>query len=337
MFNFFNPQYLIYLWLLPVVIIIFILQWYIQKKQLTKFASPKMLSFVMPEKSSARSIFKFLLYIISLACIILAIADPIWGNKPQEVRKSGVDIMIAMDVSNSMLAEDIFPSRLTATKRAILQLIDKLEGDRIGLVVFGANAYTQFPITTDYSAAKLAVDNVSTNTVPKQGTNIGEAIELCINSFSKTSKNKKAIIVITDGENHEEAGEAFAAQAKDNGIVVHTIGVASVEGGPIPLGNNTFKTDKNGQTVITKLNEEALTAIAQKGSGLFVRASNSQIGLSQLYNEINSMQKSNYTSMEYTDYAHQFAYLLWPALILLFVEILLRNKRSDFWRNLLKY
>ncbi len=337
MFEFAHKNWLYALALLVVYIVIYIYIAIRQKLNLTKFANPILHGYILPDVSAWRSGFKFTIYVVGLFLLIISVADPLWGSKQQEVKRSGIDLIIAVDVSNSMLAQDIKPNRLMAAQRALFQLIDKLNGDRLGLVVFGGQAYTQLPITTDYAAVKLAIDNMNTGMVPTQGTAIGAAIDRAVEGFDKKSKNKKAIIVITDGENHEDDALKAASNANDEGIVVHTIGMGSAEGAPIPVSGNTFKKDKEGNTVITKLNAQALTEIAAEGKGLFVRASTSQVGLNQLYAEINKLQKTDYDSKEFSDYEHQYMYALIPAFLLLLLELLLNNKRSNFWRTILKY
>lgn len=337
MFEFAHKNWLYAIALLFVYIVVYIYIAIRQKRNLAQFANPALHGYILPNVSAWRSGFKFMVYAIGVLFLILTVADPLWGSKQQEVKRSGIDLVIAVDVSNSMLAQDIKPNRLMAAQRALFQLIDKLNGDRLGLVVFGGQAYTQLPITTDYAAAKLAIDNMSTGMVPTQGTAIGAAIDRAVEGFDKKSKNKKAIIVITDGENHEDDALKAAANAKEEGIVVHTIGMGSLEGAPIPISANDFKKDKEGKVVITKLNAQALTEIAAEGKGLFVRASTSQVGLNQLYAEINKLQKTDYDSKEFSDYEHQYMYALIPAFLLLLLEVLLNNKRSNFWRTILKY
>jgi Ca-activated chloride channel homolog len=337
MFQFAHSIWLYALAFIAVYIVVYIYVIITQKRNLATFANPSLHQYIVPQVNAWRSAFKFTLYIIGASFLILAVADPLWGSKQQEVKRSGIDLVIAVDVSNSMLAQDIKPNRLMASQRALFQLIDKLNGDRLGLVVFGGQAYTQLPITTDYAAAKLAIDNMSTGMVPTQGTAIGAAIERAVEGFDKKSKNKKAIIVITDGENHEDDALKAAAAAQDEGIIVHTIGMGSAEGAPIPISAKDFKKDKDGKVVITKLNADALTQIAAEGKGMFVRASTSQVGLNQLYDEINKLQKTDYGSKEFSDYEHQYMYALFPAFLLLLLELILNNKRSNFWRKILKY
>jgi len=237
-----------------------------------------------------------------------------------------------LDVSNSMLAEDIKPNRLERAKMAISNLIDRLQGDRIGIVVFAGNAYKQLPLTTDYSAAKLFLSAVDTKIIPTQGTAIGEAINMAVQSFDDKQHNK-AIVVITDGENHEDDAVGAAKNAVEKGIKVFTIGMGLPEGSPIPLydrnGNKLgFKKDRSGKTVITKLNEDMLRQIAAAGNGSYVRAGNASTGLSKVLDDINKIQKKEIETRQFTDYEDRFQIFLALALILMLVELLITNRKS---------
>jgi Ca-activated chloride channel family protein len=291
----------------------------------------------MPMASFRKLRLKFFLFCLSIIFIIIGLANPQIGSKMEEVKREGVDLMIAIDLSNSMLAEDLQPNRLMRAKQSISRLIDRLDGDRIGLVVFAGDAYVQLPITTDYSAAKLFLSTINTNIVPTQGTAIGKAIELSINSFDVSNDQNKAIIIITDGENHEDDAIQKAKEAEDMGIFVHTIGMGSAEGGPIPIKNRygtitSYQKDKSGNTVITKLNEEMLKEIAANGGGSYIRANSTQSGLDALFKEINKMEKKEIGSKVFTDYKDRFQWFLGIALLLLIIESLLRNTKNK-WSN----
>jgi Ca-activated chloride channel family protein len=292
---------------------------------------------LMPMASFRKLRLKFFLFCLSIIFIIIGLANPQIGSKMEEVKREGVDLMIAIDLSNSMLAEDLQPNRLMRAKQSISRLIDRLDGDRIGLVVFAGDAYVQLPITTDYSAAKLFLSTINTNIVPTQGTAIGKAIELSINSFDVSNDQNKAIIIITDGENHEDDAIQKAKEAEDMGIFVHTIGMGSAEGGPIPIKNRygtitSYQKDKSGNTVITKLNEEMLKEIAANGGGSYIRANSTQSGLDALFKEINKMEKKEIGSKVFTDYKDRFQWFLGIALLLLIIESLLRNTKNK-WSN----
>ena len=253
----------------------------------------------------------------------------------EEVKREGVDLMIAIDLSNSMLAEDLQPNRLMRAKQSISKLIDRLDGDRIGLIVFAGDAYVQLPITTDYSAAKLFLSTINTSIVPTQGTAIGKAIELSIKSFDLENDQNKAIIVITDGENHEDDAIEKAKEAQELGIFVHTIGMGSTEGGPIPIKNRygsitSYQKDRDGNTIITNLNEGMLKQIAQSGGGSYIRANSTQSGLNALFKEINKMEKKEIGAKVFTDYKDRFQWFIGLAIILLIMETLMKGRKNKW-------
>tara|TARA_B100000953_G_scaffold299627_1_gene300113 strand:+ start:422 stop:1369 length:948 start_codon:yes stop_codon:yes gene_type:complete len=290
---------------------------------------------LIPFYSKSRENLKFLLIFLCITSMIIGISNPQIGTKMEEVKREGVDLMIALDLSNSMLAEDIKPNRLERARQAISRLIDKLEGDRIGLIVFAGDAYVQLPITTDYSAAKLFLSTVNTNIVPSQGTAIGKAIDLSIRSFDMENGQNKAIIIITDGENHEDNALEQAKLTNEKGVLVHTLGMGLSKGGPIPIynkyGNNTgYRKDKEGNTIISKLNEQMLQDIASSGGGTYVRANNTQAGLSTLFSEINKMEKKEIGTMVFTDYKDRFQLFLSIALLLLFFDLILLSRKNKW-------
>ena len=255
----------------------------------------------------------------------------------ENMRREGFELMIALDVSNSMLAEDLQPNRLERAKQSISKTIDKLKGDKIGVVVFAGEAYVQLPMTTDYAAAKLFLSTIGTDIVPTQGTAIGKAIELSIESFAEAPAKNRAIIVITDGENHEDDAIAQAKNAVEKGIVVHTIGIGSPEGTPIPLYSrgrkSGFRKDRAGNTVVTKLNEQALQEIASAGDGIYIRANNTQTGLKILFDELNKLEKAEFGTKMFTDYEDRFQYFIAAALLLLVLELLISERKSKWFRN----
>jgi Ca-activated chloride channel family protein len=289
--------------------------------------------------SKGRENTKFAILILCITSLIIGISNPQIGTKMEEVKREGVDLMIALDLSNSMLAEDIKPNRLERARQAISRLIDKLEGDRIGLIVFAGDAYVQLPITTDYSAAKLFLSTVNTDIIPTQGTAIGKAISLSIQSFDMENGQNKAIIIITDGENHEDDAIEQTKLASEKGVFVHTLGMGLSKGGPIPIynkyGNNTgYRKDKEGNTIISKLNEQMLQDIASAGKGTYVRANNTQAGLSALFAEINKMEKKEIGTMIFTDYKDRFQLFLSIALFLLIFDLVLLSRKNN-WKNLI--
>lgn len=328
-------QYLYLYTLVPVFIIIFLLMMRWKKSALKKFGDWNVIAPLFANRSSAKPITKFVLLMVALCFLILAICGPQLGSKLTEVKRKGVDIVICLDVSNSMNAEDIKPSRLERSKQAISKLIDNLQGDRIGLIVFAGEAYTQLPITTDYGAAKLFLNSINTDMVPTQGTAIGAAIDLAAESFGDSIKqHNSAIIVITDGENHEDDAMESAKKSQEHGITVHTIGMGSIDGGPIPIFNNGarvgYMQDQNGQTVVTKLDENNLIQIASAGNGKFVRATNGDDGLSLIMADIAKMDKKEFSSKLFTDYEDQFQWVLGITLLLLLIEFTITERKTKW-------
>ncbi|MCF8361522.1 MAG: VWA domain-containing protein [Prolixibacteraceae bacterium] len=337
MFRFANPEYLSALIIIPVLIIIFFIYRRKRKNAIRQFGNPEVLQSLMPNASPSRPGWKFTIMLVALALLITGIARPQFGAKLQKVKRKGIELIIALDVSNSMLAEDIQPNRLERAKRAISLLTERLSDDKIGLIVFAGDAYVQMPITTDYTSAKLFLSSINTSMVPRQGTTIGSAINLATKSFTPESESSKAIVVITDGENHEDNAEDMAEQAAENDIVVHTIGMGLPKGGPIPVtksnGQKDYKRDKNGEVVVTKLNEEMLQKIAAAGGGEYVRANNTEVGINAIYDEINAMEKTELESRVYSEYNDQFFYFIAAALILLLIETLLLERKNKFLKN----
>ena len=323
---------------LPVMFVIFILKLRWNKITNVRFGELKVVKRLMGERSNARSVFKSIIFIIAYIFLIIGLANPQLGSKMEQVKRKGIDIMIALDVSNSMMAEDMFPNRLERAKRAISKLIDHLKGDRIGIVVFGGQAYVQLPITMDYAAAKMFLASINCNMIPTQGTAIGSAIDKCMSAFDFDNKTSKSIIIITDGENHEDDAIDAAKKGAEKGLVIHTIGMGSTQGAPIPIKQNGqnrgFKKDKEGTTVVTKLDENMLQLIASAGNGIFVRATNANSGIELILEEVGKMQKTEFGSKIYTEYEDRFQYFVAVAIILLLIEILLPNRKIKWLHQL---
>ena len=312
-----------------------------KKKALALFGESKVVKKLTSSFSKVRQKIKNTLTILIFIFLIIGISNPQIGMKMEEVKREGVDLMIAIDLSNSMMAEDIKPNRLERAKQAISKLIDNLEGDRIGLIVFAGEAYVQLPITTDYSAAKLFLSTVNTNMIPTQGTEISKAIKLSLESFDMENGQNKAIIIITDGESHDDQAIENAATASKAGVFVHTLGMGLSKGGPIPIynqyGNRTsFRKDQEGNTIVSKLNEDLLIQIANSGKGTYVRANNTTSGLSKLFIEINKMEKKEIGTMIFTEYKDRFQLFIGLALILLTLDLIILPRKSNF-SNRIKY
>lgn len=337
LFRFANPDFLYLLLLLPVLIMLYILNEVRKKNALKRLGNVSLVSRLVPEMSKLRPVIKFILLLIAVTAGIIMLARPQFGSKIEDVKKQGVEVIIALDVSNSMLAEDIQPDRLTRAKKAISRLVDVLDNDKIGLIVFAGDAYIQIPVTTDYISAKMFLSTINPNMVAKQGTAIGSAINLAMRSFSPGEGKSKAIIIITDGENHEDDPVKDAEDASKAGIVIHTIGIGSTEGVPIPIVNNGKKDylkDANGNTVITKLDEDILKKIALSTNGNYVRASNSNIGLDEIYNDIKKMKKQDLESTMYTEYNDQFQIFAGIALFLLIVDFMVMERKNRRLANI---
>ena len=309
-----------------------------RKKALASFGEANIIKQLFPDVSKTKRVWKTILYILAFTLLIIGLINPQIGTKLEEVKRKGADLMICLDVSNSMKAEDLQPNRLEKSKQALSKLIEKLEGDRIGIIVFGGEAYVQLPITTDYSAAKLFLESISTDLIPTQGTDIGKAIDLAITSFGKDEGKNKAIVVITDGENHDQNAILSAEAAVEKGITIHTIGMGSAEGSPIPVYRDNvregFRKDKEGNTIVTKLNEQMLQELASSGNGVYVRASNSDAGLNTILSAIDKLEKKQFESKMYSDYEDRFQWFIAGAFIILLIETFLTERKSKLYQRL---
>ncbi|OIP02319.1 MAG: hypothetical protein AUJ98_01675 [Bacteroidetes bacterium CG2_30_33_31] len=339
MFRFENTDYL---YLSAIVILLYIL-WFsikiINNKTLNKFGEEKLITQLINGLSPRKKAFKFLLINLSIIIISIALANPQLGSKMEKIHRRGADLIIAIDISNSMLAEDIKPNRLTRAKMAISKLIDKLQGDRIGIIVFAGDAYTQLPITTDYGAARMFLASVSTDYINKQGTSISSAINLARETFKsdksfKESKKNKAIIIITDGEDHEDGAIDAAQEAKNEGIAIYTIGMGLESGAPIPIYKNgiqqSYKKDNEGNTIITKLNDEILKKISSASNGIFIRANSNNVGLDKVFSTINKMDKTEIDTRTFKDYEGWFQIFVLAAIILLTLEAIVTERKGKF-------
>lgn len=337
-FRFEDERALLGLAVIPLLLILYLISARYQKRQLMKWGDQLLLNRLMPDFSSGRTLVKFLMWTIAYGILILALARPQFGTKMSEVKHKGIEMIIALDVSNSMLAEDIQPNRLENAKMAISRLVDRLENDKIGLIVFAGDAYIQMPVTTDYMAAKLFLNSINTQIVPKQGTAIASAIHLAMRSFTPNSEKSRAIVIITDGEDHEEDAIEAGKEAAAAGIIIHTIGIGSAQGVPIPVvaagGQKDYRTDYEGKVIISKLNEDLLRQVAVAGGGTYVRATASRTGLTTILDEMNKMEKQEIQMKVYAEYDEQFVYYAGFALFLLFIDFLLNTRKNKWLRSL---
>ena len=338
MFRFAHPEYLYALAVLPVILILFLLMASWKKRARLRLGEQVLIDRLADVHSRSKPILKLILSLTALTLIILACANPQIGTRLEEVKREGVDIIIALDVSNSMKAEDIRPNRLERSKQSISRLLDGLENDRIGMIVFAGQAFVQLPITSDYAAAKLFLQSIETDIIPAQGTCIGCAIDLAETSFTGNDNKHKALIIITDGENHEEDAVEAAKKAHEKGIIIHTIGMGTVNGAPIPIFRNgvqvDFQKDHDGNTVITKLETLTLERIAAEGKGVFIQASNNDDGLNSIFNQISKMEKKSFGTKQFTGFEDRFQYFLAAGLLLLLLEYTVTGRKSKIIQKL---
>jgi Ca-activated chloride channel family protein len=331
MFRFEHPEYLYLLVLIPVLAFMQLYFQHQRKKKLKRFGNPDLLSHLMPDVSFVRPAVKFYLLLMALAAIVVTLASPQFGTKLETVKRKGIELIIALDVSNSMNATDVEPSRLDRAKLAIERLTGRLINDRIGLIVFAGEAYVQLPITTDYASARLFLASINTDVVPTQGTAIGSAIRLSTNSFSQQEDINRAIVLITDGENHQDDAIEAAEAAFEKGIKVYTVGMGSSEGAPIPAtpGNKSnFLKDRAGNVVITKMNADLMRQISEAGNGEYIAANNIRRGINDLIDELGELEKSEIEAKVYSDYDHQFQYLAALALLILLIEFIVLERKN---------
>ncbi len=327
----FRFQDIHYLWLLLVpifIVLLFIISEKNRKKQIAKIGNHRLVNLLIPLTSIKRRIWKLSLIVLALVFIIIGIARPQFGSKLKEVKTNGIEIIVAMDVSNSMLSQDIKPNRLDNAKRIVEKIINNLGNNKIGLIVFAGNSFVQMPLTDDVRAGKMYLQNISTNSVPSQGTAIGEALDMASKSFSSNSELAKLIILITDGENHEDDPIEEAKKLKEKGIKVFCIGMGSPKGSPISLKNGKgFLKDRDGNVVMSALDEKTLIAIADETSGSYIRANNSLSTVDNIASEIDKIEKGEITKNIYSDYDEKFLYFALLALILLSIEAIVSEQK----------
>ncbi len=335
MFRFANPEYLYLLLLLPLVWLLHFYGQWRKRRNLARLGRADILEPLMPDVSRYKPGVKFFLQQLTLLVLVFLVARPQMGAKLETVKRQGVEIMVAVDVSNSMLAQDVAPSRLENAKRILSKLLDELNDDKVGLIVFAGDAYVQLPITTDFISAKMFLSNISPAMVPSQGTVIGQAIRMAMNSFTPDKSADKAIIVLTDVENHEGDAVAMAKEAAQKGIKIDVVGVGSSKGAPIPMGNNgDFLKDRDGNVVITKLDEQMGQEIARAGEGIYVTADNTNGALRAVLAEVRKMKKSDVESKVYSAYDEQFPVLAWIALVLLLLDIFVLDTKNELMNRI---
>lgn len=335
MFRFEEPTYLYLLLLLPALAAFYLFSNYRRRQSIRKFGDPELMAQLMPDVSKYRPDVKFWIVFIALGLFAVLLARPQFGSKLETVKRQGVEVIIALDISNSMLAQDVQPSRLMKAKRLVAQLVDKMENDKVGMIVFAGDAFTQLPITSDYISAKMFLESIDPSLISKQGTAIGTAINLATRSFTPQEGVGRAIIVITDGENHEGGALEAAKAAAEKGIQVNVLGVGSPDGSPIPIeGTNDFRRDRDGNVIVTRLNEQMCQEIAKDGHGIYVRVDNTNNAQKIINKEINKMAKADVETQVYTEFNEQFQAVAWVIFLLLLVEMLILERKNPLFRNI---
>lgn len=333
-----ESKYLYLLFILPLLVLLFLYNQYWKRKKQLEFGDLDLVKKLSPEKSVFKPVLKFVVVLLALTALIFGLVNPKIGTKIETVKREGIDIVFAMDVSKSMLAEDVAPNRLEKSKQIVSQIINQLGSDRIGIVAYAASAFPVLPITTDYSSAKMFLQSMNTDIVSSQGTSLDEAIQLSATYFDKKSKTSKLLILISDGEDHSEGAEAAAEEATKLGMKIITIGIGTEKGGPIPLRVNgqveSFKRNTNNEVVITQLNKESLVTIAKVAKGGYVDGSNTKVVLEYVKNTLDTIQKTEFESTQMADFKSQFQWFLGLAFLFLFLDIFLLDRKTNWVKKL---
>lgn len=334
MFRFGEPIYLYFLLIIPFLVVFYIYTNYRRRKKLRQYGDPELMAHLMPNVSKYRPDVKFWLVTAAQVMVIFMLARPQFGSKMETVKRQGVETVVALDISNSMLAQDVTPSRLEKSKKLVSRLVETFNNDKVAMIVFAGEAFTQLPITSDYISAKMFLETISPSLITTQGTDIRGAIDLAMKSFTPNEGVGRAIVLITDGENHEGGAVEAAQQAAEKGVRVFVLGVGSPDGSPIPVeGTNDFRRDKDGNVVVTKLNEQMCQEIAKAGNGMYVRVDNTNNAERALNAEINKLAKADVETQVYTEFDEQFDVLAWLALILLAADVMLLNRKNPLFKN----
>lgn len=334
MFRFAHPLYLYLLLLIPFAVFAYIMLQRRMKKSLERFGDLELLRHLMPDVSTSRRNVKFVLMMFALGLLVVLIARPQFGTRNEEVKRSGIEAVIAVDVSNSMLCEDVAPSRLEKSKMIVSKLIEQLDEDRVGLVAFAGTAITLLPVTSDYVSAKMFLEQLHPSTISLQGTNLSEAVNRAVAGFSDKKTVGRALILITDAEDNEDGAVEAAKAAQEKGIRIFVLSVGTPAGGPIPLGNGEYKKDLSGNTVTTKLNEQVGKQIAKAGNGIYINVDHTEQAQLALEREIDKMQKEDVLATMYSEYDEQFVAVALLIFLFLVVEICIMEKKNPLFRNI---
>ncbi|MBF7091064.1 VWA domain-containing protein [Flavobacterium sp. ALJ2] len=333
-----EKKYLYLLILLPILVCIFLFNMYWKRKKQREFGDLELVKKLTPEHSVFKPFLKLGVILLALAALILGLVNPKIGTKMETVKREGIDIVFAVDVSKSMLAEDVAPSRLEKSKQLVSQIVNQLGNDRIGIVAYAGSAFPVLPITTDYSVAKMFLQSMSPDMVSSQGTSLDEAIRLSATYFDEKSKTSKLLILISDGEDHSEGAEAAAEEANKLGMKIITIGIGTEKGATIPLKKNgviqSFQKDNNNEIVITKLNQEGLKAIAKATKGGYIYGGNTKEVLDYVKNALDNIQKTEFEATQMADFQSQFQWLIGIAFVLLFIDLFLLERKTNWVKEL---
>ena len=333
-----EKKYLYLLVILPILVVIFLYNLYWKRKKQREFGDIELIKRLSPERSTFKSVLKFVLLLLAFACLIIALVNPKIGTKAETVKREGIDIVFAVDVSKSMLCEDIAPNRLDKSKQIISQVINELGNDRIGVVAYAGSAFPVLPITTDYSVAKMFVQSMNPGMVSSQGTSLEEAITLSESYFDPKSKTSKLVILISDGEDHGEGAENAAEKATKAGLKILTIGVGTKKGGPIPLKRNgiveSFQRDRQNEVVITNLNETSLQQIAKATKGNYINGRSTKEVVDFVKNALENIEKTEFESTQFTDFNSQYQWFLGLGMLLLFVDVFLLEKKTKWLKKM---
>ncbi len=329
-----DSTYLWLLWLVPVFVLIWLVVWRQRYKKIKTFGDIQLVKYLMPNASAYRPIVKFSLCILAFILLVIVLARPQMGSKVSHEKRNGIEIVIAMDISNSMKAQDVVPSRLDKAKLMVENIVDDFTNDKVGLVVFAGDAFVQLPITSDYVSAKMFLQSITPSLINTQGTDIAKAVDLSMHSFTQQEKVGKAIVLITDGEDHEGGAMEAVKAARKKGINVFILGVGNVNGAPVPTDEGGYMTDRTGKTVLSALNEKMCRDLAKAGDGIYIHIDNTSDAQNRLNSELGKLQKGDSDSVVYSEYSEQFQIFAIMAILILIVEACLQEVSNPLFRNI---
>ena len=333
-----EPTYFYYLAIIPAIVVLFLLVLWWKKRTQKQFSDSKLIQKLSPEKSTFKSFLKLTVFCFALLFLIISLANPKMGTKLETVKREGVDIVFALDVSKSMVAEDIAPNRLEKAKQIITKVIENLGSDRIGIIIYAGSSYPLLPITTDYAAAKMFLQNANTEMVSNQGTAINDAIERALSYYDNDEQTNRFLVIVSDGEDHEENTLELAKEAAEKGIKIYTVGIGTAKGGPIPIRENgrvvAYKKNNEGTVVVTQLNEQILRDLASTGNGKYINGNKTQETIEIIKEVLENAEKSEFETKQFSDYEDQFQWFVGIGLLLLIIDVTLLEKKTKWIQKL---